>query len=224
MIYTTLRQISVRIVSFIFLAGLLFFAGYVGYPVRCNVLACPPAAWSTIYEIVQTQAAKAGPTYRTGSIIAEPSFKTDFTTDGPSTIALRVTYISTEADIQEGGLYPEQMIEFSDRDPSIRWQNGKQWSGQLPSLQDQQRIARIRVSPREVYRATWGPAQRELSHSVRLDAASMLLLTDDSVQERFGVESAWAVSYYNDLKYITYWIDAQTGRIVQQTNEEIHKS
>ncbi len=47
----------------------------------------------------------------------------------------------------------------------------------------------------------------------------MNLYTEDMPQERFGVESAWAISYYDDVDYLTYWLDAQTGKIIEQTKD-----
>jgi hypothetical protein len=216
---TPLRTI-IRIAYLVVLLGMLMFVGYRG---RCKVLTCQPATWSAIYEIAQTQAAKAGPSYRVGLVQAEPSFHTNLTAEGPYDITIRIKLISAQPDAQEDGLYPEQTIEFTDRDQWISWWNNRQWTGELPLLESQQRLTRVRIDPREVYRRTWALAQRELSSAIQLGAASMDLYTDESMQVRFGVESAWAISYYDDVDYLIYWIDAQTGTLIQQTKERIHK-
>jgi hypothetical protein len=217
--HTKLRHI-VRIISVILLFALLTFAGYRN---RCKLFTCQPATWANIHTIAQTQAAKAGPSYRIGIVRAKPAFRTTLLADGPDDITLSLELISAQPDMAHDGLYPVQMVEFADRDQWITWQNQGEWTSELPSTQAQQHLSRVRVSPRDVYHSTWNAAQRELSSSIRLSGAWMTLYINELPQERFGIESAWAISYSDGIDYLTYWIDAQSGKVVEQTKERFRK-
>jgi hypothetical protein len=192
------------------------------YHGRCQLMLCQPATWTEVLQLVQTHAAQAGPNYQVGMIRANPAFRSDLTADGPSHITIRIDLISSQPELPERWMYTQQTIEFEDRQQWVR-RTGRYGTSEQPSLESQQRLNRIRISPRDVYRITWQAAQRELSTSISLTYSSMNLYTDGLPQERFGVESAWVISYHDDKEHLTYWIDAQTGEIVEQTKEERFK-
>lgn len=173
--------------------------------------------------LAQTEAAKAGANYRIGRILAAPTYQTTLLTDGPETLTLRVKLVSSQRDMLQDGLYREQTVAFADRDQWVAWEHQRAWTSELPPVEAQQRLSRVRIAPRDVYRMTWQAVQRELSASIRLSSASMTLYTNALPQARFGIESAWVVSYDDDTGSLTYWIDAQTGTIVQQIRERGHR-
>lgn len=199
-----------------------------GYRGRCELITCQPATWAEIFDLAQTQAAKAGPTYYIGRIRAEPTFRSKFATDGPYDLTIRIEFTSTQSNMAYDGMrvrpvYSEQTIEFADRDQWVTWQRRSGWTSEEPSVEEQQRLRRVRIGPRDVYRLTWQAAQHELSPSIDLSSASMSLYTDELPQERFGVESAWVISYFDSTDFLIYWIDAQTGKVLNQTKEHVGK-
>lgn len=47
----------------------------------------------------------------------------------------------------------------------------------------------------------------------------MGLYADPQIKLLDGVEAVWVINYYNDSQYLTYRIDAQTGKILEKIKE-----
>jgi hypothetical protein len=77
----------------------------------------------------------------------------------------------------------------------------------------------VTVSPHDVYTLTWKDAHRELVPPPDPLSGSMGLYADPQIKLLDGVEAVWVINYYNDSQYLTYRIDAQTGKILEKIKE-----
>ncbi len=185
------------------------------YENRCHILDCPPASWETIQEMAFGQ---TGNDFRIKYISARPSRWNSYAEMGPDFIEIDVTYISLNTDKsshQEEINHPIKYLTFDDQNLIAKTRTGSSWYNRIPSSDSQEKLKRVTVSPRDAFRITWTLAYKETSFSANKANVSALLLFDN-INEKYGCESIWKVSYYyDDLRYtLDYYINAQTGQII----------
>ncbi len=188
------------------------------YAERCQLLPCPAATWQDLVVLADGEATHAGAGYAVGRLQAEPTFRTSYTADGPVEITMWVDIVATTPTAADPGMYDWHRIELTDRDLRRR-RISSGTTSESPTPAAVQRLQRVRIGPRDVYRITWAAAQRTLAPATPVSAAPMSLYTDTLPTERFGIESAWVISYAAARRVLTYWVDAQTGAIVTHTIE-----
>lgn len=89
----------------------------------------------------------------------------------------------------------------------------RQWELQI--AQTPQRFAQVTVDPRAVYAQTWPRAQALLGNTFRPSTVSIHLYLED-LDEQLPAP-LWAIAYSSeDLRLLTFFIDARTGELLKQ--------
>lgn len=201
----------------ILLVTTLVFGAFFLYSYRCAFGTCTPAPWETIQTTLSAQANPFfGHPYYFNGLKAEPAFQTSFTDEGPSHLTLHVTLIdmSESSDCR----CQAKRFETNDRNFQVAWFGDSHIRVHpSPTLETQARFGRIKLGPRDAYRATWAIAQRELGPAFIPEYSTASLSTDEEVTLALGRESIWVMYYQNHKASLMIWIDAQNGDLVKQT-------
>lgn len=205
---STTRQ---KLANFFLIFGIAFLISIVRSFAedRCSIFNCKPASWNKLQEIVIDNSTRWGKIYELDGMLVYALEKTGLTKDNAQTeFEFNVYYISTNSTNKYGGT----VLEFDDRN---LWLNRRP-SGTIYSSLPEDSIEQIRLvtlGPREIYELTWDQADAILSRPII--SVSMLWSVDSKAIDRFGIESYWFVIYYSDEDSISYWVDAQNGKIVK---------
>lgn len=180
---------------------------------RCHFVACQPLTWPELRALARQQAASAGAGYEVEAIMASPIFPTAMTESGPYDIEFTVFVGNSRESTIAPGSYGTKTFEVLDRSRSIRWRDGEGGSSESVPADAADRLQRVQIGPRDAYRITWPEAQREMQVSQIL-SAHMRFSVNDWEKGLHGADLTWQVSYVDDAIEMTYWVDAETGKIV----------
>ena len=188
---------------------------------KCSIIDCEPASWGEIQEIVIKNTTSWGTEYKLDDNPIHIRYSND---NGVTKSVLlekaeiRVTYVSTYKEINDfkNEVYPERIIEFDDNNLQIKSHKHSSLSiYSLPPEETLNRFKRVSVGYKDVYDLTWDKANKILNSSVHSVHISLSL--EDEMQEGFNAESVWFIFYLdNDGSSISYWVDAQTGKILYE--------
>lgn len=80
----------------------------------------------------------------------------------------------------------------------------------------------IKVSPRDVVAATYRIAEEVQGRALRADELFILLISLPHIVDTYGVPAVWAITYFGNPgeRTISFTLDAQTGRILDQRTED----
>ena len=201
----------------ILLVTTLLFSALLLYSYRCAFGTCTPASWDSMQTTLLAQANPLfGRPYYFDGLKAKPAFQTKFTDEGPSHLTLDITLI----DMSESSDCRCQVKRFetNDRNFHIAWFGDSNVRVHpSPTLETQAHFGRVKLGPRDAYRATWTIAQRELGSAFIPEYSSASLHTNEEVTLALQGESIWVMYYQNGKASLMIWLDAQNGDLVKQT-------
>jgi hypothetical protein len=195
--------------TFVFITVIFILLAYEN---KCHILSCSPASWE---KILDTALAQSGKDFRVSSISIHPSWRSSYTENGPTVVAITVMCVSLHADSsQTNGIagkianHPLKWLILDDQDLiTIVSRNG--WTSDVPPEDRQEKLQRVIVSPHDAFRTTWGLAKKESGLSSD-DIGALAVLSFDTR----GYESIWEVSYVYDKTVLTFYVNAQTGQVI----------
>ena len=195
----------------------LVFSIFLLYSYRCAFGTCTPASWDSIQTTLSAQANPLfGHPYYFNDLIAKPAFQTSFTNEGPSHVTLDVTLIDV-SDFSDCRCQAKS-FETNDRNFQVAWfSDSNTRVHPSPTLETQARFVRVKLGPRDAYRATWATAQRQLGPAFIPEYSSASFSTNEEVTLALGRESTWVMYYQNGKASLMIWLDAQNGDLVKQT-------
>jgi hypothetical protein len=118
--------------------------------------------------------------------------------------------------------YAISSIDYNDRDPERTRTNNSSngWTNTVPNPQETAAWESVKYGPRDVLNQTLSDAQQTLNFRIADDYANPSLHLAEYVPERFNKIAVWEVSYVVGKQELEFWLDAQTGAILERT---IHK-
>ena len=181
------------------------------YKYRCYVVNCSPASWKRIVDVVLTH---ANNDFQFGHLHAIPSHsQNSYTEAGPTFIEINVEYVSLIAD--EKAYYPTKFLKFDDRDLITKYlDTGNSSTNYVPPEDIKEKLKRVTVHPRDVFRLTWMLAEKETSLPAESANSAAVLIFNNVTVNEYGCESIWRVRYSYEHVAMIYIINAQTGEIV----------
>jgi hypothetical protein len=182
--------------------------GWFIYINRCHVLACTPASWETIRGLA---IAHTDNDTTVESISAQSAIWNNYTESGPAFINISIEYFSIDSN--ESKLHGEtvshpESIEFDDQTLILHHINTDASVIGPSSLEHQQLLKKVSISPRDAIRAAWKLAQSEKSLTTEYPIVLVMLHFDKNHDTEH--ECVWDVNIGSKL---SYFVDAQTGQV-----------
>jgi hypothetical protein len=184
------------------------------YRHRCAWVTCAPLTWADMQALGRAAANQRNPDYRIEAVFVDLPTGTPSPALGPVPLAVRMHYGDPDGDPVQGA-YPTHEFTIDTQGQVWSWDV---WAySELPAPDAQQRFARARIGPQEVYALTWEHAQQALPAPGSAAAKMLLVVTEGRF---WRSEPTWSITYYRGRDLVTYYVDAETGALIERDRQE----
>jgi hypothetical protein len=164
------------------------------------------------------EASRNGTAYRIATVSAEPAYRSTYTEEGPTEIKMTVAYVVRVEERRNYWVNQWYWLTSTDRGQDVRATRMGEIEGAFPA-DDQERWAQVRLMPRDIYRIVWPLLQADGLVPARIPPTMHLDVSAETAA-RFGGAYVWVVSTIDDQTRYTYWVDAQTGSVLETDKQD----